>query len=38
MTERVAAQILDLPFHPAMTYDSVRFVVTALARAVKETA
>ncbi|MFF7590958.1 DegT/DnrJ/EryC1/StrS family aminotransferase [Kitasatospora purpeofusca] len=38
VTERVAAEILGLPFHPAMTDDSVRFVVAALARAVKETA
>ncbi|MEU4588278.1 DegT/DnrJ/EryC1/StrS family aminotransferase [Kitasatospora aureofaciens] len=37
VTEQVASQILGLPFHPAMTHDSVRYTVAALADAIKAT-
>ncbi|MFJ9442756.1 DegT/DnrJ/EryC1/StrS family aminotransferase [Kitasatospora sp. NPDC101235] len=38
VTEKVAGRILGLPFHPAMTHDSVRYTVAALADAIKATA
>ncbi|MFH8381935.1 DegT/DnrJ/EryC1/StrS family aminotransferase [Kitasatospora sp. NPDC018058] len=38
VTDRVAGQILGLPFHPAMTYDSARYAVATLAEAIKATA
>ncbi|MFE7636922.1 MULTISPECIES: DegT/DnrJ/EryC1/StrS family aminotransferase [unclassified Kitasatospora] len=38
VTEQVAGRILGLPFHPAMTHDSVRYTVAALADAIKAAA
>ncbi|MBD0675001.1 DegT/DnrJ/EryC1/StrS family aminotransferase [Streptomyces sp. CBMA156] len=38
VTEQVSGRILSLPFHPAMTHDSVRYTVAALADAIKATA
>ncbi|MEU4587740.1 DegT/DnrJ/EryC1/StrS family aminotransferase [Kitasatospora aureofaciens] len=38
VTEQVAGRILGLPSHPAMTHDSVRYTVAALADAIKATA